>query len=76
MTSRSSQKALDLVIVGGDIASLTLAIGLLKNKHPSCSGGQTTSHWANFPDEFISLIPDDVPNFGKRLESLEDLGDN
>ena len=153
MTSSSPQRPFDIAIIGGGIAGLTLAIGLLKKNiqvtvyesanhfgeigagvafgpnstramtliDPSvkqgfdncatsnqweskqdtwfefrygqdeeggleprtgmlfhrlkCPNGQATSHRAKFLDEMIKLIPENIAHFGKRLVSVEDLGD-
>jgi salicylate hydroxylase len=40
-----------------------------------CEAGQTSVHRARFLDELVALIPDDVPHFGKRLEHVEDTGE-
>jgi len=42
----------------------------------TCSDGQATCHRAAFLDEMIKLVPSDVTHFGKRLQSIDDLGDD
>ena len=140
----SSQNGLDVAIVGGGMAGLSLAIGLLKHPNikltiyeaahhfgeigagvalgPSatramnlidpkitevmervatnnqwkskernwfeirqdngelihtikCDGGQETVHRADFLDELIKLVPQNIAHFGKRVTDVEDLGD-
>ncbi|KIM99997.1 hypothetical protein OIDMADRAFT_125866 [Oidiodendron maius Zn] len=37
--------------------------------------GQNSVHRAHFLDELVKLIPDEVPEFGKRLVNIEEKGD-
>lgn len=41
-----------------------------------CETGQTSVHRAQFLDELVKLVPDEVAHFGKKLDNLVDHGDH
>lgn len=41
-----------------------------------CETGQSSVHRARFLDELVALVPKDIAHFGKRLDEVEDTGDN
>lgn len=42
----------------------------------TCETGQLSVHRAQYLDELVALVPDEVAHFDKRLESVEDEGDH
>ena len=41
-----------------------------------CQTGQTSVHRARYLDELVTLVPNEIAHFGKKLENIEDKGDH
>ncbi|KFZ10498.1 hypothetical protein V501_05170 [Pseudogymnoascus sp. VKM F-4519 (FW-2642)] len=59
---------------GGVVAAANTHVADVKTRGKG-EIGQNSTHRAHFLNELVKLIPDEVPEFGKRLKNIEEKGD-